>query len=415
MMEDGRAVMPLLRRASSPSTSKIRKDLLFGLLMLFSVVQGVAWTDGELLIWISGNRGYYALRQLGKRFEQEMGVSVTVETRGEVTNKFQIAAQSGKGPDILFWAHDRIGEWADAGLLRPLKIKEDFKAAFLPMAWEAVTHKKRIWGYPLALECVLLIYNKKLVAGKPPTQLSEFPAFAKELKAKDPKLIAIMWEYDSPYFSFPFLASAGAYSFKRTESGYNLKDIGVDNAGAIKGLKAIIALVNQGVLPRGSTQSMTDQKMGAGGLATMVNGPWAWANLRKSGIDFELAPLPGVGGKPGRPFVGVLTALINRSSPNADFAKEFLEKYVCTADGLKAINAEAPLGVPALKALANEMSAKNPLINGTYENALNGVVMPNIPQMGKFWSSMKAGFEIATSGRAPPAAALKDARKNMQK
>jgi maltose/maltodextrin transport system substrate-binding protein len=158
-----------------------------------------------------------------------------------------------------------------------------------------------------------------------------------------------------------------------------------------------------------------DQKMSSGELATMVNGPWVWTDLRKSGIDFELAPLPGVGGNPGRPFVGVFTALINRSSPNADFAKHFLEKYVCTAEGLKAIDAEAQLGVPALKALADEMSAKNPLIKGTYENAMNGVVMPNIPQMGRFWSSMKAAFEIATSGRATPEAALKNARENMKK
>ena len=68
------------------------------------------------------------------------------------------------------------------------------------------------------------------------------------------------------------------------------------------------------------------------------------------------------------------------------------------------MDADVPLGVPAPKALADEMSAKNPLIKGTYENAPNGVVMPNIPQMGKFWSSMKAAFEIATSGRATPEA-----------
>jgi maltose/maltodextrin transport system substrate-binding protein len=59
------------------------------------------------------------------------------------------------------------------------------------------------------------------------------------------------------------------------------------------------------------------------------------------------------------------------------------------------------------------MSAKNPLIKGTHENALNGVVMPNIPQIGRFWSSMKAALEIATSGRATPEAALY-ARKNMK-
>jgi maltose/maltodextrin transport system substrate-binding protein len=390
------------------------KKLLFGLFVLFSAVRGFAWTDGELLIWITDNRGYHALGELGKKFEQEMGVPVKVETQEEIPDKFQAAAQSGKGPDIFFWAHDRIGEWADAGLLKPLEIKEDFKAAFIPMSWDAVTHNKQIWGYPLALECVSLIYNKKIVAGTPPAQLSEFPAFAKELKAKDPKLIAIMWDYNNPYFSFPFLASAGAYSFKKTADGYDLEDVGVDNAGAIEGLKKIVDLINTGVLPKGSTQSVMEQKMSNGELATMVNGPWEWANLRKSGIDFELAPVPGVGGNPGKPFVGFFTALINRSSPNADLAAQFLEKYVCTADGIKAIDADAPLGVPALKALADEMSAKNSLIKGTYENALNGVVMPNIPQMGKFWSSMKAALEIATTGRATPEAALKDASKNMK-
>ena len=158
-----------------------------------------------------------------------------------------------------------------------------------------------------------------------------------------------------------------------------------------------------------------EQKMISGELATMVNGPWAWADLRKGGIDFELAPVPGVGGNPGKPFVGVLTALINRSTPNADLAKLFLEKYVCSVDGLKSIDDDTPIGVPALKALVDQMSAENPLIKGTYENALNGVVMPNIPQMGRFWSSMKAAFEIATSGRATPEAALRDAKKNMKR
>ena len=113
--------------------------------------------------------------------------------------------------------------------------------------------------------------------------------------------------------------------------------------------------------------------------------------------------------------MGVQTAFINRSSPNADYAVQFLEKFVCTMDGLKTIDTDAPLGVPALKALADEMSANNPLIKGTYENALNGVVMPNIPQMGKLWSSMKAAFETTTNGETTPEAALKEARNNLEK
>jgi maltose/maltodextrin transport system substrate-binding protein len=391
------------------------KKLLCGIFLIFSAAQAFAWTDGELLIWISDNRAYHALGELGKAFEKEVGVPVKIETQEEITEKFQAAAQTGKGPDIFFWAHDRIGEWADAGLIRPLEVKDDFKAGFIPMSWDAVTHNKQIWGYPISLEAVSLIYNKKFVTGKPPAQLSEIAAFGKELKEKNPNVIPIMWDYNTPYFSWPFLASAGAYSFKKTESGYDVKDIGVDSPGALEGLQAIVNLMKEGLMPKGATQAVMDQKMSSGDLAMMINGPWDWGNLRKSGVDFGLAPVPGVGGKPGRPFVGVQTALINRSSPNADLAVQFLEKYVCTLDGMKAMDADAPLGVPALKSLAEEMAAKSPLIKVTYENCQNGVVMPNIPQMGKFWSSMKAAFEIATDGGATPQVALQDAQKSMAK
>jgi maltose-binding protein MalE len=58
------------------------KKLLFGFFLLFSAARGLAWTDGELLIWISDDSGYRALDKLGKKFEQEMGVSVKVETQG---------------------------------------------------------------------------------------------------------------------------------------------------------------------------------------------------------------------------------------------------------------------------------------------------------------------------------------------
>ncbi len=383
--------------------------------MFFFASEAFAWTDGELLIWISSNRAFHALSNIGSAFEKEVGVEVKVETQEQIIEKFQAAAQSGKGPDIFFWPNDRIGGWADAGLLKPLDIKEEFKAKYVPMSWDAVTHRQQVWGYPVSLESISLVYNKALVTGKLPAQLSELPAFGKELRTRHPRAIVIMWDYKTPYFSWPFLASAGGYPFKKTAEGYDIKEIGVDNAGALSGLKAIVELIHTGILPKGSTQSVASEKMASGQLALMLSGPWEWANLRKAGVDFDIAPIPGVGGNPGRPFVGVFTALINRSSPNLDLAQHFLEEHVLTSDGLQAMDADAPIGVPALETLRREMAAKNHLIKITYENAENGVVMPNIPQMGRFWNAMKAAFEIAINGGATPEVALKDALQNMER
>jgi maltose/maltodextrin transport system substrate-binding protein len=390
------------------------RRLLCGIFLVASVLPTFGWTEGELLVWINGDKGYRGLAEVGEKFEKELGIPVKVEAPEGATDKFQAAAQSGKGPDIMFWAHDRIGEWADAGLLKPLNISEEFKAQFLPMPWDAVTHNKQIWGYPLALEAVSLIYNKKYMTA-PPTQLSEIPALAEKLKAKFSNVIPIMWDYGTPYFTWPFLASGGGYPYKAVDGGYDTNDIGVANAGAIEGLKEVVGLITAGIMPKGASYSVMEQKMNSGELAMMISGPWAWANLRKNGIDFGLAQVPGVGGKPGKPFVGVLAGLINRSTPNADLAIQFLEKYVCTADGLKTIDADVPIGVPALKSVCDEMSAKNPLVKATYDNVQNGVVMPNIPQMGKFWTSMTSAFQIATNGQASPEVALTDAKKNMQK
>ena len=391
------------------------RNLFLGTFIFWSVLPVFAWTDGELLVWISKDRGYHGLVGLGERFEKDLRIPVKVETVSDITDKFQSAARSGKGPDIVFWAHDRIGAWADDGLLTPLKVNDELKRDLLPMSLDAVTYNNQLWGYPLALEAVSLIYNKKYVTGKPPDQLSQVPAFATELRAENPNIIPIMWDYNTPYFSWPFLASGGGYPFRKTANGYDVRDIGVNNSGAVLGLEAIVDLIHLGVIPRGASYDVAEQKMNSGELAMIINGPWAWANLQKSGIDFGIAALPGVGGKPGRPFVGVLAALINRSTPNTDLAQQFIEKYVETPDGLKTIDADVPIGVPALKTLLDQMTANNPLVRTTFENVQNGILMPNIPEMGRFWSAMAAAFQIATNGQASPQVALDEAREKIEK
>jgi maltose-binding protein MalE len=70
-----------------------------------------AWTNGELLIWMDDQRGR-ALQPIVQKFEADLGLKVTIETPEKITDSFPIAAQAGKGPDFVIWAHDKVGEWA---------------------------------------------------------------------------------------------------------------------------------------------------------------------------------------------------------------------------------------------------------------------------------------------------------------
>jgi maltose/maltodextrin transport system substrate-binding protein len=51
------------------------KKLLCGLFVLFSAAQAFAWSDGELPIWMNGDKGYRGLAEVGKKFEKDLGLS----------------------------------------------------------------------------------------------------------------------------------------------------------------------------------------------------------------------------------------------------------------------------------------------------------------------------------------------------
>ena len=60
--------------------------------------------EGQLTIWINGDKGYNGLAEVGKKFEAATGVKVTVAHPDQVEVKFQQTAATGNGPDIFMWA-----------------------------------------------------------------------------------------------------------------------------------------------------------------------------------------------------------------------------------------------------------------------------------------------------------------------
>jgi maltose/maltodextrin transport system substrate-binding protein len=113
-----------------------------------------------------------AIEPLVTKFQNDLGIKVTIESPPNLTTRFAIAAQAGRGPDIVIWAHDKIGEWSEGGLISPVDVSDEYKGKFFPKAWEAVMHDGTAWGYPIAMETVTLVYNKKLLVVQPPTELS---------------------------------------------------------------------------------------------------------------------------------------------------------------------------------------------------------------------------------------------------
>src|SRR5260221_4207256 len=80
-----------------------------------------AWTNGQLLIWMDADRAS-AMQLVANKFEQDYGIPVRIETPEKITDNFPLAAQAGKGPNIVIWAPDKFGGWAGNVVTCPIEV-----------------------------------------------------------------------------------------------------------------------------------------------------------------------------------------------------------------------------------------------------------------------------------------------------
>jgi maltose/maltodextrin transport system substrate-binding protein len=369
-------------------------------------------TPLRLLVWINGDKGYNGLQKVGDAFTRASGVQVVVQHPEGAPDKFTAAAAAGKGPDIFCWPHDRVGEWAQSGLIVPVKPPRRVRDEIEASAWQAFTYQGQVWGYPLSIEANGLIYNKALVP-VPPATFDEVIALDRQLKARGKS--AILWDYNKSFFTWPLLAGPGGRVFGRNAAGEaDPAVVGVNDPGALQGALMLERLVREGHMPKGARYAEMEAGFARGQVAMMISGPWAWDNAKKAGIDFGVAPVPAVvPGRPSKVFVGVLGCMIAAPSRLKDVAREFIEHHLLQVESLKTISADVPLGTPANKAYFQQLSG-DPRIAATMVNAQQGEAIPNIPAMGRFFPAMDAALEAITNGRQSPREALDGAAARMR-
>lgn len=367
--------------------------------------QALAWEEGELVIWINADKGYNGLQAVGDRFAEELGVPVTVETPDAVTEKFQKEAAIGKGPDIFIWAHDRFGDWAKSGLIAPVEPSDSVRAK-LDDFWGAVSYNGKTYGYPIAVEGPTQICNTDIV--DEPYASWEDVREAAPVLAEQGKKPLLYW-YNNAYFNYGVMTAKGGYAFEQVNGQYNPKKTGVNHPGSIEAMAEVRDMIEDGVMPEGVDYGVFDSEFKAGNVACVINGPWAWADYEKAGIDFVVGPYPSMDGESGRGFAGVLSAAVNASSPNQDLAVEFIENYMLTEDGLKTVNDDRALGAVTHKAFMEQLSANNETLANAYAVWQNAEPMPNIPEMAAFWSNTEAALTAIVQGRQSAEAALNDA------
>lgn len=363
--------------------------------------------SGALRIWINADKGYKGLAKAAQAYSAKTGVRVVVEHFDNAVSRFEDVMKGGNAserPDIWVWPHDRLGDWMARGWLAPVTPGPALRSDIVQVAWDGFTSGGKVWGYPVSVEAVALLYNKKLVP-TPPKSCEEIISLHDGFRSRG--IRALGWETASPYFTWPLMAAGGAYVFQRKLDGsYDARDTGINHPGAVKGAEFLVRLMQIGMIPEGGlSYQQAEADMQDGKQAMWITGPWAWEGLKDNGIDFGVAPLPSLAGKPAKPFVGVLGAMLVQGSPHQKLAVDFLENHLLKPAALAQMNADKPLGVPASKQMFWTLYA-DPRIRTSMDAIYAGRAMPSNIEMTLFWQHFTTALRDINGGQRKPREAL---------
>jgi arabinogalactan oligomer / maltooligosaccharide transport system substrate-binding protein len=369
---------------------------------------------GALTVWADETRTK-ALKPLTDQFGTENGVKVTLQTipGDKLQAQFVTASQAGKAPDIVLGAHDWIGNLVQNGTIDPIQLTGDQQSGFNPVAVKGVTFNGQVYGVPYAVENLALFRNTDLAPEAPATvdaMLTAGKALVSSKKATE----AVAWpsgQSGNPYYGYPFYTAGGGYLFgKKANGDYDPKDLGLAKP------EATTAMANfqkygekgQGLFKRSITTDNATSLFTGKKTAFLVDGPWRIADLDKSGIKYDVSPIPGLSaGQGGKPFVGIQTMYVASKGPNKALAQEFATNFFTGKDVQVALYKADPRP-PALTAALEEVKGSSPNLQKFLDAGKDGDILPAIPEMATVWDPWGKA-EAAIIGGADPASTTKAA------
>ena len=356
-------------------------------------------------------------------FQKKTGRSVRVLhlPYAAFTNKLQIAIPRGNGPDVFIFAHDRVGDWAESGLIEPIGfwMSRAMQSRFFPSALRALTYKDQLYGLPLSCKTLALFYHKELVPSIPQTtdELIQIAQHSMNLAHQDTSEDAPeargaqkskVWglaypELDSLYFHAPWLHGFGGHILSVTHQPLINQEAIVESIRYIRRLRDDLKLI-----PPEVNGALTSELFRSKRLAFVINGPWFKGDLidAKDQISdtrmkrdkrerrwWGVAPLPVLSetGRPLAPFVGVEGVMISSRSQDLKGAW-ILSRFLTSDQQSRARLREGQL--VANRSPYTETETEGELSQDTWIKTFNAqlkvaVVLSNAPEMKMIWTPMK--------------------------
>jgi arabinogalactan oligomer/maltooligosaccharide transport system substrate-binding protein len=392
-----------------------RAGLVLTVLMTVGVLGGCgeeggqAASSGELLVWAGEGTGGEAVKKVAAGFGDEHGVDVTVELLpgDELQSNFVTASQAGNAPDVLFGAHDWIGNLVQNGSIDPVQLPDATRELFQPLALDAVTFNGQVYGMPFTMNSIVL-YRNTALAPEAPETIEQLIATGQQLKGSAGVTEVLAYpvgDTGNPYFIHPLFTSGGGYIFGTDDDGdYDPSDLGIGERGSVSAYRQIRALGEQGagVLKRSISAENALTLFTSGKAPFLVEGPWQLPNLAGGDIEFDVSAVPGFEGEEtASPFITVDAAYVASAADNKVLAQEFVSTFWSSTETQLAYF-EASGAVPASVTVLEQIRDSEPMVAEVARSgAENGQIMPSIPEMAAVWDPLGKAEAAVVAGRDP--------------
>lgn len=310
-------------------------------------------------------------------------VTIQFEKKTSLTDSLKLVGNDpSSAPDMFIFAHDKIGVFAEMGILTPISelISEDDLANFLPMTLEAATYKDDLYQLPLYFETLLFMYNRRYMQDEEvPLTTEDLYEYMKENTGRG--RYGFVEQHSTAYYSAAWIHGFGGSIID--ESGSPFPD-----AQAVKdALNYHLKFVE---LMPGETEYSTVNTLFLEGKAdATIGGPWMVPSAREANIDLGIAKMPTVNetGKALAPYSGVqgIHVLTFAAQNKNESVKKLLYALLDPEVGI--ILAEASGCAPANSVCyEDERVLNDELVQAMRRTAEIAVPMPNIPEMDVMWT-----------------------------
>lgn len=322
-----------------------------------------------------------ALQEELEKLEPE--VHVVLEKKSDLTEALKIVGNDPKAaPDMYFFAHDKIGVYAEMGILAPITdvIPEEELNQYMDMTLEAATYKEEIYQLPIYYETLLFMYNRLYMSDEEvPKTTEELYAYMQE-NTKGGHY-GFVEQHSTPYYAAGWIHGFGGYLIN--DEG----EAGLDSAETIAALEYHKKFVE--LMPGETEYATVNTLFNEGKAHATIGGPWLIPTVKASGMDVGVAAMPIIDetGNAIAPYTGVQgIQVLKYAAENKSEAVEKVLRQLMEPDiGIKL--AQASGCAPANEACYEmEEVSSDEVVLTMKETAENAVPMPNIPEMDVMWS-----------------------------